>query len=98
MEVRFLINGKIQRRISFVPQGREYVVYEQEASYSLNGTSTVIWNNTYINTFTNREYAKTAFLGLISKSAMEEGGVQNDELERYQKKMYTSLTSPVGRL
>ena len=99
IEHRAYKNGQIQKKIFFIEanNGKDFVVMEQDAVRNLH-TDQISWELIFSVNFPNREYAKTAYIGRVSKAAMEEAGVSDIELEAQEKKMYASVASNLGSL
>jgi hypothetical protein len=98
-EFRAYKNGQIQKKIFFIEanNGKDYVVMEQDAIRSLQ-TEQVTWELIFSVNFPNRDYAKTAYVGRVSRAALEEAGINDLEREKQEKAMYASASSQLGPL
>ncbi len=98
-EFRAYKNGQIQKKIFFIEKGngKEFAVMEQDAVRSLQ-TEQITWELIFSINCPNRDFARTAYVGRVSRAALEEAGVNDLDRERAEKEMYKSVSSQLGSL
>lgn len=92
LETRYYRNGVICKKICMTAMGRDYMVFEDEATYDLGPVNIVTWERTFVANCPNRDYAKTCYLGRISNAALQEGNVEDLLREQRERHMYKGNT------
>lgn len=79
IEISSTHNGDITRRIGYTRNGKEWLVYEQEAYRDNVMDDKVKWRMPFSKVFQTIEEARTAFCGRIMALGYEEGNVEFPE-------------------